>query len=128
MIPPSQDVLLEETLAGLVDPIGGGEGCLVSLPAVSDCVVESVPLGLHVVSISRRTKFKRLHLTGACRLSPGVDYSDFEVLGPEFPHAAAFDARCKHCFRSQPILVPDVGMDSATSSGTSSESASDTDA
>ena len=61
--------------------------------------------GTYVVSVLRNGRFKRLHRFGECSLVPGVDYRSFEVLGSEEPGATAYPARCRNCFRAQPICA-----------------------
>ena len=49
-----------------------------------------------VVSVSRRGKLRRLHLVEACRLTPGVHYKDYEVLGAT---SCRGRATCTQCAR-----------------------------
>ena len=87
-----------------------------------------LPLGVFVLSVSQRTNFKKLHITGACPRAPGVRYKHFEVLGAEEPSARAFDARCLHCFpQSKGVVeVADaVEVQSPWTSDSSSESVSE---
>ena len=50
-----------------------------------------------VVSITRRGKFRRLHLVEACRLTPGIHYKDFEVWGDIMPGESNVQAVCARC-------------------------------
>ena len=86
---------------------------------VSDTVRE-VPLGTYVVSIRGKSLFRRLHRVGDCPNTPGVHYLAFECLGTSFPSADKFDVRCRRRFGNP--LPDEQGEESATSSGSSSES------
>ena len=57
-----------------------------------------VPKGVggYVVSISNR--IRRLHLIGACWMTPGVDYAEFEELGWERPDPSTYTTFCKKCW------------------------------
>ena len=81
-----------------------------------------LPLGVFVLSISQRTNFKRLHITGACPRAPGVHYKHFQVLGTEEPSARAFDARCLHCFPLSKGVVESADAVEAQSPSTSDSS------
>ena len=52
-----------------------------------------------VVSISSKTKIKRLHLFGKCFRVPGVSYSNWIYMGMECPGVGQYDAHCKQCWR-----------------------------
>ena len=82
-----------------------------------------LPLGTFVVSISARTDFRRLHVTGACPRVPGRHYSKFEFLSTGEPSVHSFHARCLHCFpESKGVQEVDVEVLSAQSPSTSGES------
>ena len=49
--------------------------------------------------VARKTKFRRLHLVGACPLVAGIDYTTFEVLGATVPSEKAYQAFCRNCWR-----------------------------
>ena len=82
----------------------------------------AVPLGTYVVSIHPKTAFRRLHFTGSCAYRPGLDAKLFEQLGPDMPDVSLYHARCKSCFRTASDLPRPEGFDTASSSGSSSES------
>ena len=52
----------------------------------------------YVVSISK-SGFRRLHYVGACYRAPGVDYRNFEVLGPEAPEPDKYHTYCRQCWK-----------------------------
>ena len=91
--------------------------------------VPELPLNTFVVSISARTEFRRLHVTGGCPRVPGLHYANFEILGTVEPAVHSFHARCLHCCpESKGVREVDVealGADSPTSSGESSDSVSE---
>ena len=74
-----------------------------------------------VVSITRRGKFRRLHLGGVCRLTPGVHYKDFEVWGDMMPGESEVQAGCARCLPqgkpAAPLEPPDLISGSSSSSG-----------
>ena len=89
---------------------------------VADPCSTAVPLGIFVVSIHPKTSFRRLHQMGSCSYRPGLDSRLFEELGAEMPHVSHYDARCKSCFRTV-LEVPSAdGCETASTSGSSSES------
>ncbi len=47
----------------------------------------------------RRTR--RLHYLGACHRVPGIDYLDYEELGPHLPSEDAYVLVCKNCWAGQ---------------------------
>ena len=82
-----------------------------------------LPLGTYVVSVSSRSEFRRLHVTGGCPRVPGQHYANFEVLGTSEPSVHSFHARCLHCFPESKGVQEAVGeVPSAGSPSTSSES------
>ena len=52
--------------------------------------------GHYVVSVSARTRFRRLHCVGQCWRRPGQDYKEFELV--EDLSADRYDAICKDCW------------------------------
>ncbi len=55
----------------------------------------------YVVSITGRSRYRRLHLLGKCHRVPGVDYVDYELLGPDLPGPEAYHGHCGQCWRKQ---------------------------
>ncbi len=74
----------------------------------------------YCVSVSAKTKFRRLHYVGRCHRVPGIDYMGFEWYGQERPPAEAFDATCKQCWKVQPASA---SSGRATSSSASAAAA-----
>ncbi len=60
-----------------------------------------LPAGGHgyVVSIERKSGYRRLHLTGRCHRIPGIDYTTFEELGAQMPEPSCYDGVCGQCWR-----------------------------
>jgi hypothetical protein len=54
----------------------------------------------YVVSVSRKTGFRRLHYLGACRSVPGIHYMEYEWLGEALPAESAYDDHCRQCWRA----------------------------
>jgi hypothetical protein len=54
----------------------------------------------YVVSVSRKTGFRRLHYLGACRSVPGIHYMVYEWLGEALPSENAYDDHCRQCWRA----------------------------
>ncbi len=78
------------------------EGGTESLEAASWLAEEGrLPAGIHgyVVSIGRKSGYRRLHLIGRCHRIPGIDYTLFEELGPQMPPPAQYDGVCGQCWR-----------------------------
>ena len=73
----------------------------------------------YVVSISRRTAFRRLHLLGACRRVPGVDYALYELLGEELPAPEQYHDHCHACWARG--RGPEGSEDSSASSSEPSD-------
>jgi hypothetical protein len=61
--------------------------------------VEEFTKGDFVVCITRKTRFRRLHIVGGCPLLPGLDYQDFVVCGRELPARDTYAAHCRNCWR-----------------------------
>ena len=78
--------------------------------------------GTYVVSILKRGRFKRLHRVGECSLSPGIDYKSFEVLGEDEPSEALYSARCRNCFKGQPVFARMADAPDSPSEASTSES------
>ena len=80
-----------------------------------------------VVSVTRRGKFRRLHLVEACRLTPGVHYMDYEVWGDIMPGEGDVHAVCARCLAqgkpTAPQEPPDVISASSSSRGDEGSSA-----
>ena len=51
----------------------------------------------YVVSISKKTRFRRLHHLGSCHRVPGVHYHEFEQLGVSQPTETCYDDVCQNC-------------------------------
>ncbi len=56
-------------------------------------------LGVYFVSITGKTKFRRLHWGGACWRVPGRDYLDYENMGLELPGPELDHKACMTCFK-----------------------------
>ena len=54
----------------------------------------------YVLSLVRRGKHtqKKLHYLGQCHLVPGVDYLNYEWMGPERPDVSVYDSVCTRCW------------------------------
>ena len=80
----------------------------------------AAPTGF-VVSVTKRGKFRRLHLVEACPFVPGVHYKEYEEWGEIMPGEADVQAICTRCLpqrRTAPLPEdPDVVSDSSSSSG-----------
>ncbi len=83
-----------------------------------------LPAGVHgyVVSIGRKSGFRRLHLIGRCHRIPGIDYTLFEELGAQMPPPARYDGVCGQCWRGgrgAPLdpTVATAGGSASSSSG-----------
>ena len=93
---------------------------IVPRDSASDEVV--VPSGTFVVSVKPRSGFRRLHRVGDCPMKPGLDYFTFEVLGDAMPEPSKYNARCGRCWREARGNSSGQEADSASSSGSSSDS------
>ena len=80
-----------------------------------------IPLGMYLVSVQPRSRFRRLHRMGECAYRPGVDFKSFELLGESEPSPNQFTARCKHCFRTQ-LAPPSPGKDDSPSASSTDSS------
>ena len=80
----------------------------------------AAPTGF-VVSVTKRGKFRRLHLVEACPFVPGVHYKEYEEWGEIMPGEADVQAICTRCLpqgrTAPPPEDPDVVSDSSSSSG-----------
>ena len=88
--------------------------------------VDDLPVfavGTFVVSIQRKSNFRRLHIVGACSYRAGIDFARYEAFGLVMPDPSSYTAQCKHCFRDEAEQKEVEGSSSASSS--SSESTSD---
>ncbi len=54
----------------------------------------------YVVSISKKTGYRRLHALGRCYRVPGVDYAQFELLGEDPPAERLYDGYCAQCWKA----------------------------
>ncbi len=54
----------------------------------------------YVISITSKTKFRRLHYVGRCHRHPGVHYQDYEWMGTELPAATEYDDHCRQCWKA----------------------------
>ena len=76
-----------------------------------------------VVSVTKRSKFRRLHLVPDCRLIPGVHYKVFDVWGDQLPDEQDLNAVCDLCLPNgrpdleQPLEEALLGSPSSSSSG-----------
>ena len=79
------------------------------------------------MSVTRRGKFRRLHLVEACRLTPGVHYKDYEVWGDIMPGEGDVQAVCARCLpQGKPTASqdpPDVVSADSSPSGEEGSSA-----
>ncbi len=84
-----------------------------------------VPEG-YVISISAKKRLRRLHLMGACHMLPGLDYSNYIVVGDKCPGNDQYDDYCRHCWRgdAQPKPEDTASGDSQYSVGSATESSS----
>ncbi len=48
-----------------------------------------------------RQRTRRLHYLGACHRVPGLDYLDYEELGPNMPDEDSYDLVCRSCWPGQ---------------------------
>ena len=117
--PPIADHCAEED-ALTSAPRDEQDGEAGSTHVVCDAEAVEVPLGVFIVSVNRRTKFRRLHFTGSCSYRPGWGSPLFEILSDEAPSASGYDAKCKHCFKD-PAPASSAGVETASSSGSSSK-------
>ena len=84
--------------------------------------IPSLHAGTYMVSVLKKGRFKRLHRIGECSLVPGVDYRAFEVLGYDEPGTLLYSARCRNCFKSQPISIHSAEATDSPSEASSAES------
>ena len=82
-------------------------------------------MGQYVVSIQGKSGFRRLHLVGACFRVPGVDYLQYELLGPNLPSPSAYHASCRNCWPGGLPSGDGAGSEEATPSASSSASEED---
>ncbi len=84
-----------------------------------------VPEG-YVISISAKKRLRRLHLMGACHMLPGLDYTNYVVVGDKCPSNDQYDDYCRHCWRgeAQPKPEETASGDSQYSVGSATESSS----
>ena len=76
-------------------------------------------MGMFVVSVQSRSRFRRLHRIGSCGRLPGIHYLEYLVLGDSMPGSSSFDACCRQCF---PEFSEPAGLEEeAASSGSSSD-------
>ena len=77
-----------------------------------------------VISITRGSRFRRLHFAGGWWRKPGEHYKNFVDCGQRCPSPHEVDARCVDCFPADKMEAkdPDEGSASATSSSSSSSS------
>ena len=90
----------------------------------SEAEPPAVAPGTWVVSVSRRTRFRRLHEVGRCWRVPGKDYAIFTIL-PANPAAEEYDAVCKDCWSTgRPVSVAATVEDDAEEVESDDESSS----
>ncbi len=84
-----------------------------------------LPAGVHgyVVSIGRKSGFRRLHLIGRCHRIPGIDYTLFEELGSQMPPPAWYDGVCGQCWRGGRGAPSEPALGSAGGTASSSTGA-----
>ena len=87
-------------------------GCILPPPA---------PPSGFVVSVTKRGKFRRLHLVEACPFIPGVHYLNYEEWGEKMPGEEELQAVCARCLPqgrlAVPLADPDIVSESSSSSG-----------
>ncbi len=57
----------------------------------------------YVISMVGRQRTRRLHYLGACHRVPGIDYLDYEELGPNMPDEDSYDLVCRNCWPGQGV-------------------------
>ena len=118
--PPSPTELADESEKEEDSP---GEATPTPIPESScklvfvDAAETDIPLGTYLVSVQVRSRFRRLHKYGECWRKPGVDYLEFEILGPELPPPTAYNAICHHCFHNGEIEDNEASSGSSSSEG-----------
>ncbi len=87
--------------------------------------LQKVPEG-YIVSISSKKRIRRLHLMGACHMMPGIDYTNYIVIGDQCPSNDQYDDYCRHCWRgdAQPRDEGAISNESQHSVGSATESSS----
>ncbi len=87
--------------------------------------LQKVPEG-YIISISSKKRIRRLHLMGACHMLPGIDYTNYVVIGDKCPSNDQYDDYCRHCWRgdAQPRDEEVISNESQHSVGTATESSS----
>ncbi len=65
----------------------------------------------YVVSITAKTRFRRLHFLGACCRIPGIHYMDYELYGSTKPGEYDYHDHCRQCW------PPQDGTATTTSTG-----------
>jgi hypothetical protein len=58
----------------------------------------------YVVSISKKTGYRRLHALGRCYRVPGIDYGQYELLGEEVPPERLYDGYCAQCWKTGTVV------------------------
>ncbi len=86
---------------------------------------QKVPEG-YIISISSKKRIRRLHLMGACHMLPGIDYTNYIVIGDQCPSNDQYDDYCRHCWRgdAQPRDEGAISNESQYSVGSATESSS----
>ena len=84
---------------------------------------EEPPTTGYVVSKSSGGRCRRLHCVDACRLKPGVHYTDFENWGTLLPPEHEVTAVCKICLKEGPAWAeaPLLSAEEGSSSSSSAE-------
>ncbi len=55
----------------------------------------------YCISITSKTRRRRLHYVGKCYRVPGVDYAEYEWWGAELPGEHQYHAICQQCWRKE---------------------------
>ena len=76
-----------------------------------------------IVSVSQRSKFKRLHFLGRCPCRPGVDYRMWTHHGMALK-GATYNDHCHRCWRDG--TGPEKALEGSESSGSSSSTSTST--
>ncbi len=88
--------------------------CSRSSCVVADAVLNPLQLGVFVVAIRTRSRFRTLHRIGSCYRRPGLHYLEYRAF-MDMPAAANFDATCKLCFAQSVVDESDASTGSSSS-------------
>ncbi len=107
--------------------MGGSSNDPIPAPELDWTTAEphEVPEG-YIISISAKKRLRRLHLMGACHRLPGIDYTNYIVVGDKCPGSDQYDDYCRHCWRgdAQPKDEEMASGGSQYSVGSATESSS----